>query len=189
MRKLFPLPLLILAFACSDNMPVEPDLTISPELGLVQTAARNGDDAKMVPFKGKGIVRIVGMVLGCGGDPGLLSVSVEIAVTATHTGRSMIAMTNRWTPNMEEFVVTQTGTTMAANGDLLYIHGSAEDYGTTHPFYPDGTWEFGPIHFVGGTGRFEGAVGWFDNWGTIDESGTAGTSISQGWISSVGSSN
>jgi len=71
---------------------------------------------------------------------------------------------------------------------VLYIHGSAEDFGTTHPFYPDGSWEFGPLHFVGGTGRFEGAVGEFDLWGTIDETGMAGTFIAEGWISSVGSS-
>jgi hypothetical protein len=188
MRKLFPVPLLILAFACSDKMPVEPELAISTELGLAQTAARNGDAVKMVPFKAKGTVMIVGMVPECVGDAGLLSVSVEIRVRATHAGRSVIAMTNCWTPNMEEFVETETGTITAANGDLLYIHGSAEDYGTTHPFYPDGTWEFGPLHFVGGTGRFDGAEGWFDSWGTIDETGTAGTLISEGWISSVGSS-
>ncbi len=130
----------------------------------------------------------MGWLLDVGGDAGLLSVTVEIEAKATHTGRSEIAMTNCRTPNIEEFVVTETGTITAANGDLLYIHGSAVDYRTTHPFYPDGTWEFGPIHFVGGTGRFEGAVGEFGSWGTIDESGMSGTSISQGWISSVGSS-
>jgi hypothetical protein len=185
MRRLILLPLLSLVFACNDNTLTEPELAISPESGLLQAAARDGDAVKMVPYKGKGALMIVGVVAGCGDDPGLLSVSVAIEMRATHTGRSNIAMTNCFTPAME-FIETDTGIITTANGDLIYVYGSLADYGTTHPFHSDGTYEFGPVHFVGGTGRFEGATGKFEAWGVMDESGLTGTVISEGWISTVG---
>ena len=182
MRRLFILPFLAVVFACIDDTPIAPELAVSPEAGLLQKA----DPVKMVPYRGHGTVAVVGMATGCMGDDGLLSITVAIQERATHTGHSTIAMTNCWTPAME-FVETDTGVLTAANGDLLFVRGSYADYGTVHPFYPDGSWAFGPLHFVGGTGRFEGAIGWFEAWGEMDASGMLGTVFSEGWISSVGS--
>jgi len=186
MRKLFLLPFLALAFACNDHTPVEPELAISPELGLAQAAARNGSVMKEVPFKGSGFLRVVGQAIGCGGDPSLplLTTFVEAEVRATHLGHSHFTMTACWTFAME--FVSGTGTFTAANGDELFIHGSFDDYGTSHPFNPDGTWEFGPLHVVDGSGRFEGAEGVFHAWGAMNEA-MEGPMAFEGGISSVGS--
>ncbi|MFH1765681.1 MAG: hypothetical protein ABIF09_15945 [Gemmatimonadota bacterium] len=50
MRKLFFLPLLTLALACSDDTPVGPELAVSPELAVAQAASAQGMAMKLVPL-------------------------------------------------------------------------------------------------------------------------------------------
>lgn len=178
---------LFLPLACADGGPLEPQDQLAVNSGqLAPEPAAGSDFTKKVPFKGKGALKIVGQASGCGGDAELVSTTVEIEMRLTHLGLSTITTTNCFT--FPGFVyVSGNGTITAANGDQLFYQGSAEDFGTTHPIYPDGSWEFGPLHIVGGSGRFEGAVGVFDGWGMMDESGAAGTAFTEGWVSSVGS--
>lgn len=184
MRKLFLLPILVLASACNDHTLIEPEVAVTPDLALAQVSAQKGGLVKMVPCKGKGHLKVVGQAMGCGGDPSLLTISVEAEVRGTHVGHSYLTMTACWTPSME--FVEGTGTFTAANGDELFVRGSWEDYETIHPFYPDGTWEFGPLHFEGGTGRFAGAEGVIESWGAMNAS-MEGPMMFEGDISSVGS--
>ena len=153
---------------------------------MTTRTSADADFLKKVPFKGKGSMMIVGQASGCDGDAEMISTTVEIKMRLTHLGLSTITTTNCFT--FPAFMyVAGNGTITGANGDQLFYEGSAVDYGTTHPIYPDGSWEFGPLHIVGGSGRFEGAVGVFDGWGMLDESGLAGTAFIEGWIASVGS--
>ena len=185
MRKLFFLPLLALALACQDTTPVEPALAISPDEGLVQNAARGVKVMKPVPIKVEGDWWILDYdYTQCEGEADLVSVFMEGVLQVTHLGRSGVAFSACWTPTLD-FVSTQ-GTITAANGDELHFRGSAALDGTTHPFFPDGTWTIGPVSIIGGTGRFENAVGEYNGHGTYDGA-TGGTWISEGWISSVGS--
>lgn len=186
MRKIVLL-ILFLPLACADGGPLEPteQLAVNPER-LPAYVSADADFVKKVPLKGKGYLKIVGQASGCGGDAGLISTTVEIPMRLTHLGLSTITSTNCFTFPAFEYV-SGTGTITAANGDQLFYEGSADDYGTTHPFYPDGSWEFGPLHIIGGSGRFEGTMGVFDAWGMMDESGAAGTAFTEGWIASVGS--
>lgn len=62
---------------------------------------------------------------------------------ATHTGRYHNTMTLQFYPNSDH--VTGSGTLTAANGDQLFWDRN-DHYFT----------------FTGGTGRFEGATGWFE---------------------------
>jgi hypothetical protein len=186
MRKIL-LFILFLPLACADGGPLQPTdrLAVNPEQPPPKTSA-DTDLLKKVPLKGKGVLNIVGQAPGCGGDAELISATVEIRMRLTHLGRSTITTTNCFTSPAFVYVFGE-GTITAANGDQVFYRGSAVYYGTTHPFYPDGRWEFGPLHIVGGSGRFEGAVGVFHGWGMMDESGMAGTAFTEGWISSVGS--
>lgn len=186
MRKIL-LFVLFLPLACADGGPLQPTDDLAVNLAqLPANVSADADFVKKLPFKGKGSLQVVGQASGCDGDAELISTTVEIRMRLTHLGLSTITTTNCFT--LPAFVyVSGSGTITAANGDQLFYEGSAADYGTTHPFYPDGSWEFGPLHIVGGSGRFEGATGRFDGWGMMDESGVAGTAFTVGWITSVGS--
>jgi hypothetical protein len=176
------LPLL----ACQDGTPLQPELTPSPELALAQAAVSRGDQVKMVPAPFAGDWWVAGVdYTGCGGDPSLYSVFLEGSGTGAHLGRYLASWTVCW--GYDGTFVFSDGTMTAANGDLLYFYGSQE-HGTTHPFYPDGTWELTNGYYDGGTGRFEHAEGWYDCAGTSNETMTGGTMSCQGMISSVGSS-
>jgi hypothetical protein len=177
------LPLL----ACQDGTLVQPELTPSPELGLAQAAVSHGDLVKMVPASFAGDWWVADVVFdGCGGDPTLYySVLLEGSGTGSHLGRYFASWTVCW--GFDGTFVSSAGTITAANGDILNFYGSQE-HGTTHPFYPDGTWELTNGYYDGGTGRFEHAEGSYDCAGTYNETITGGTMRCQGMISSVGSS-
>ncbi len=184
MRKLLLLPLFVLAFGCQDGTPVEPDLALLSQPGQIQTADRGENPMMPVPFRATGDWWIVGYDFDqCEGEAGLVSVFMEALIRGTHVGRSEMAFSACW--NVDEFVSTQ-GSITAANGDVLYFRGSAIEDGTTHPFFPDGTWTLGPVLIIGGTGRFQNAQGEYSGHGTFDGV-TGGTMVSEGWISSVGS--
>ena len=186
MRRFLILPVLTLAFGCQDTAILDPGFSIVPGEGPVQTADRGMKVMKPVPLTARGDWWIVGYDFEqCEGESGLVSVFMEAEIQATHMGRSEMAFSACWTP-LNDFVSTQ-GTITAANGDQLHFRGSAALDGTTHPFSPDGSWTLGPVSILGGTGRFENAVGEYNGHGTFDWV-TGGTMVSVGWVSSVGSS-
>ena len=73
---------------------------------------------------------------------------------------------------------------IAANGDELHNEGSVE-HGSVHEFYePLGTgFSLTGVHIVGGTGRFENAVGWYDFWVNHTPGDIGGTWEFEGGIS------
>jgi hypothetical protein len=184
MRKLALLPLIALSLACQDTTPVEPDLAYVSGPAQIQTVDRGQRIMVPVPFKATGDWWIVGYdFTQCEGESGLVSVFMEAEIRGTHVGRSQMAFSACW--DVDDFVSTQ-GTITAANGDVLNFRGSAAEDGTTHPFFPDGTWTLGPVSIIGGTGRFQNAQGEYNGHGTFDGE-TGGTMVSEGWVSSIGS--
>lgn len=187
MKTLLVVSLALLVFACQDVTPVQPDLEEGPELLVAQAPGGGNNVVKMVPFKSDGTWWAAGMEFsGCRGDPTLLSVFIEGEGTAMHLGRYQASWTVCWTYGFE--FVSTGGSFTAASGDRLEFYGSTAENGTTHPFYPDNTWDVGPIMLVGGTGRFHDAEGWLDCVGDNNDAITEGVMICQGKVSSVGSS-
>jgi hypothetical protein len=192
MKKLIVVPALLLLMACQDHNPLQPAPELTPELALAQARGEPGDVVKMVPFRATGTWRLVGADFsGCGGRSDWVTTFVELVGTGTHLGGFSSVSENCWsTPDggITWVYETQSGAIRASNGSLLYYFASLEEFGSTHPFYADNTWALGPVHFVGGTGRFAGADGVYSGWGTNNEEKTGGTFTLEGMISSVGSS-
>jgi len=103
-----------------------------------------------VPFKGQssGVVTVVGF------DPveGLAYNRVEGAGQATHLGR--FTVTGDVAVDVVTGIPQGTWTLTAANGDMLSL--TMGGYGI------DETHGFGAFTVVGGTGRFEGATGYYE---------------------------
>ena len=192
MKKLVVLPAVFLILACQDYNPLRPDLGVPPELAVAPLQGGSGHVVKMVPFKAEGTWALVDVDFsGCGGRPDWVTTFVELVGTGTHLGRFSTVSHNCWsTPDGGITWVFQAhaGAMTASNGDLLYYLASLEEFGSTHPFYADDTWDLGPVHFVGGTGRFSGAEGVYSGWGRNNEERTGGTFTLEGIIFSVGSS-
>jgi hypothetical protein len=186
MKKLIVLPAVLLLLACQDHNPVQPEPEVAPELALVQARGGPGNVAKMVPWQGSGTWRVVGDALGCEGRLDWYSLFLEVEGTAAHTGRLRGAETicfsldGVWQSNSLIFT--------AANGDLLYLRGSKEDYGSIHTFHEAG-FSLTGVRFLGGTGRFANAEGWYDLWVTTTSYFPlpAGTWELEGELSTVGS--
>jgi hypothetical protein len=127
---------------------------------------------------------------GCGrpgGGSAAFPVFVAWEGTGTHLGRftgsetlcldfsgSLIAYANQWT---------------TANGDQLFGYGSIlRDPPVQMIYEPGGSWEISGVHFVDGTGRFQGATGSVRYVGDHSlGANVGGIYAGDGWISTVGS--
>jgi len=199
MRMFAFLPLLALVLACGDENPLQPneELSITPgALELTVAASREG--VKMVPFKGGGVwwsmleTLTEGEIADCDAVGGVPDVGGGV-LNITHLGRAEYRMLNCWDASFE-FVIYETGTAVAANGDQLSYYGSSDDGMLTGfdwlvPF-EEGDYEIGPLSITGGTGRFVGATGSFisSGYAVLGDAGWEGTEDWDGEISSVGSS-
>jgi hypothetical protein len=105
--------------------------------------------AKAVPFKGRssGVVTTLGPPVG-----GVVKTRVEGQGQATHLGRFTLI------GDVDLDVVTGlpegTWTLTAANGDKLFLEMDGHGIDPLHGF--------GAFTVVGGTGRFEGATGYYE---------------------------
>jgi len=187
MRKLVFLPLLTLALACNDSTLIEPELAFTPELSVAQARSGQGDVVKMVPFKMKGNWEYASDGNGsiCDDVSGTAAPIqfIEWEGTATHMGKVTGTNVNCFGPGdpMTRVLLAQGGAFKAANGDVL----NAFEAAPTLSIFPDFSFEIGPVNFVGGTGHFENAVGWYH---LFAESIFGGAFTMEGQISSVGSS-
>ena len=157
--------------------------------GTMRFASAKGNVGKMVPFRDSGTWWYVGE-----GDGTLCDVYDALPVfvvwegTGTHLGRftgseilcidpssgTLLAYSNQWT---------------GANGDQLFGFGSIDEDPPVQMIYvPGASWEISGVHFVGGTGRFQGATGSVRYVGDHSLGATVGgTYAGEGWISFVGS--
>jgi hypothetical protein len=188
MRRLFLFPLLLFSVACSDNMPVEPEMDLSPELSVATERGGMGDVVKMVPFKLKGDWGYAseGDATICDEVPGTALIQfIEWEGTATHMGKVTGTNVNCFGPGepMNRPLLAQGGAITAANGDVLKVFGTE----ATLTIFSDFSFEIGPVDFVpGGTGRFENVTGWYQL--HAEDAINAGPFTLEGEISSVGSS-
>ena len=106
--------------------------------------------ANQVPFKG----RSSGFVTTVGFDPvaGILSTRVEGEGQATHLGR--FTVTGDVVVDVATGIPHGTWTLTAANGDRLFLTMTGHGIDPTHGF--------GAFTVVGGTGRFAGATGSYE---------------------------
>jgi hypothetical protein len=135
---------------------------------------------KQVPFKGQSS----GVVTAVGFDPvaGIAYTLVEGEGEATHLGR--FTVTGDVAVDVATGIPQGTWTLTAANGDMLFLEMGGHGIDETHGF--------GAFTIVGGTGRFEGATGYYEQIITFAVPlGTADvipyTDVLAGTISSVGS--
>ena len=134
---------------------------------------------KQVPFKGgsSGVVTAVGF------DPvkGIAYTHVAGEGQATHLGH--FTVTGDVAVHVATGIPTGTWTLIAANGDMLFLEMTGSGIDPTHGF--------GEFTVVGGTGRFEGATGYYETITFAVPPGTADvipyTDVLEGTISSVGS--
>ena len=189
MRKLFFLPLLTLALACADNTLVEPETAFTPGLSAAEAPSSQGTLVKMVPFSMKGTWwrGSTGAPELCDGIEGSFPSYPTWEGIATHMGRGTGAATNCLSIQSDGsyFLHLQSATFVAANGDLLFAFGSEADDGTQIIVHDDMSFEIFPVPFVGGTGRFANATGYYHLYG---ESLGGGAFTAEGLVSSVGSS-
>jgi len=142
-----------------DRLPLAPDAPLE--------ARQDAILEKMVPFKGSGTWQAVAF-----SEPDFENMEIEITVetegTATHLGRFESVWTARYSFILvngdlipTEYLSHSTIYT-AANGDELYT-GGCVDKGTEYFPEEDGLSFFMTgVSIVGGTGRFEGAEGYYD---------------------------
>jgi len=106
--------------------------------------------AKQVPFKG----RSSGVVTAVGFDPvaGIAYTRVEGQGQATHLGH--FTVTGDVAVDVATGIPQGTWTLTAANGDMLFLAMGGHGIDATHGF--------GAFMVVGGTGRFEGATGSYE---------------------------
>jgi hypothetical protein len=189
MRKLVAVTAAFLILGCLDQAPFQPDPAEAPELAVALEPGGQGDVVKMVPFKVEGTFwrPAEGDATPCAGLAGAIAVFLAWEGTGTHLGYHTGTGTNcvRIGADGSRLLLSQTATFHAANGDLLFAFGSADQDGTGMIIYPDNTWRIGPVPIVGGTGRLENARGWFH---TVGENPMGGAFAMEGCISSVGSS-
>ena len=179
--------LCFLACQKDEGLPVKPDVAENMVLkaGPAQTV--------MVPFKGSGTWQATAFA------PDFENMEIEITVefegTATHLGRFQAVWTGRYTFILVDgdlvptVYLSHSDIFTAANGDELYGEGSLDE-GTE--FFPDDDgigFLLTGIRIVGGTGRFENAVGFYylmTN-ATVGFPFPGGTWEIEGEISTVGS--
>jgi len=191
MRKLFFLPLLTFALACSDNTLVELELAVSPELAVAQARGGQGNVVKMVPLKMKGTwaYGATGDESPCEAFPGSVATFIEFDGTSTHMGRIIGRATNcmDFSGLPVVAILSQTLNAMSANGDLLFGQGTVDDDPPIGLVVDPGvSYMIGPVLLTGGTGRFENASGWYLLSGDYSM-GPGGNYTLKGMISSVGS--
>jgi len=186
MRRFFFLPLLTALFACAETTPIVPEMSPSPETSVAQAKGRMSDPVKMVPFRLKGVwwYALEGDASICADVPGTAAIQfIEWEGNGTHLGRVTGTNTNCLGPGdpMTRPFLAQGGAITAANGDVLVVFGDE----ATLSILSDLSFEIGPVNFVGGTGRFENATGWYQLFG--EDAVGAGAFTLTGEISSVGS--
>ena len=184
-------------WACQNDDIVSgiPDMTehIALKSGQAETVT-DGNIVKMVPFRGSGTWQAVEF-----SEPDIDNMEIGITVasegTATHLGRhqAVYTMIFKFVMIGDDLVptdyVSHSAIYTAANGDELHDEGSV-DAGTVHFPDEDGIGFFMTgIRIVGGTGRFENAVGSYDILvtATVGFPFPAGTWELKGEISTVGS--
>jgi hypothetical protein len=103
---------------------------------------------KPVPFKGRssGVVTTVGI------DAGVAHTHVEGEGQATHLGH--FTVTGDVDLDLATGLPEGTWTLTAANGDMLFLEMDGHGIDPLHGF--------GAFTVVGGTGRFEGATGYYE---------------------------
>lgn len=209
MKKRFKaMPLIVLAAlfvlaafqACSDSnvknpMGPFPVIESTASSASLTSSAGVNEEPKMVPFKGKGTYKYIKYL------PDFEKMEIEITVaiegTATQLGRFQGEMSVLFEFMLiDEMPVptgylSHSGKFTAANGDELHNDGSA-DNGTYLEFTmpPGSGFSLTGIHIVGGTGRFENAVGKFVllvSRDPYDPAPPGGTWEIEGQISTVGS--
>ena len=112
--------------------------------------ARAGEQ---VPFKGtsSGSVTVLDV------SPSLITVGLEGQGVATHLGHftvSAVVLLDVSDPSVPGGTPTGQWTLTAANGDMLFLAMGGHGIDDTHGF--------GAFTVVGGTGRFEGATGYYE---------------------------
>jgi hypothetical protein len=132
---------------------------------------------KQVPFKGASS----GVVTTLGFDPvaGIVYTRLDGEGQATHLGR--FTVTGEVAVDVATGIPLGTWTLTAANGDMLFLTMGGHGIDPTHGF--------GAFTVAGGTGRFQGATGYYEQIitfavppGTVDS--TAYTDVLEGTISS-----
>ena len=149
---------------------------------------------KMAPFRGSGTWWDAAEPEP--GDGEELVSFITIEGTATHLGRFQGYETFHikvfWMNGVPVpyAYVKEYGKFTAANGDEMHFEGCAEEFGSELILFDDFSgFLVKGVHLVGGTGRFENAVGWYDIWVTFSDEldRTTGTWELKGEISTVGS--
>jgi hypothetical protein len=172
-----------LIFGC--DTIVEPEQTVL-ETGQAETVTDGDFGKKMVPFRGSGTYEFAGLDI----VDGVVVLEVEIEGRATRLGRLEGFETMRFSydPDGPDGLfgdyLSSSSTWIAANGDELHDEGSVEHGSVLQYHEPLGTgFSLTGVRIVGGTGRFENAVGWYDIWINHTPGGTSGTWELEGEIS------
>jgi hypothetical protein len=187
-KKLLLFSVAFLILACQDSGPVQPDSGTTAELAVVQANGPPTSLMKLVPFKGHGVwwPAEEGDASPCAQFPGASPMFIEWEGNATQLGLNTGTATNCMGPGQvpNRPFLSQSFKMVAANGDILLGFGSAAEDGAGLILYPDLSFEVGPVPFVGGTGRFDGATGWYR---VKAENMLGGPFTMEGEISTVGS--
>jgi hypothetical protein len=198
MKKLIVVPAVLLLLACQDHNPVQPAPELTPELALAQARGGPGNVVKMVPIKGKGAMWYVAEAEGddsfCeeldGWAPGQTAF-LESQGTSTQMGRVTATITSCYGegPPYARPILLFRQNMRAANGDLVFAEGRPDHPEMPYQFtvYADMSWEVRNVRIVGGTGRFENAIGRWDCFGDNILAQRINWTC-EGEISSVGSS-
>ena len=124
-----------------------------------------------VPFKGRssGVITVVGV------DPvaGITYLHVEGQGQATHLGRFTVS--GDVAIDVATGIPQGTWTLTAANGDMLFLEMTGHGIDAAHGF--------GAFTVVGGTGRFQGASGYYEQLITFNTMFTEFTDVLEGTIS------
>jgi hypothetical protein len=128
---------------------------MKPILGLQMTAmlltvalAGPATAGNQVPFKG----RSSGVVTAVGFEAGIAFTHVAGEGQATHLGRCTVS--GDVAVDVATGIPQGTWTLTAANGDMLFLAMGGHGIDATHGF--------GAFTVVGGTGRFQGATGYYE---------------------------
>ncbi len=177
-------------WACQkdESQQVKPDVAENIVLKAGQA------EPVMVPFRGSGTWWYAADEPIIEGNEVVLVVGLE--GRATHLGRFQGVETFRFSYDLDGVMgmigdyLSHSSTFTAANGDELQMKGCVDEHGSVHNFYePLGTgFSLTGVQLVGGTGRFENAVGGYDIWvNKNDPYDPGGTWELEGEISTVGS--
>lgn len=184
MKRLILVPALAFATACANDYPVAPVRDISwPEVASMSRSASSG----MVPFTYSGSGTTITSGFGCEGDATNLVLSASGVFYSSHMGKITSTWVNCFTSALA--FVSQYGTMTAANGDKVFWYGSADDGSSMVLDFASLTYTASNFWIIGGTGRFEGAVGTFDYYGEFVSDFSSATGIGNGVMSSVGLKN